>query len=106
MSAEAFKARVKGRGEQSRKSETALGRGYHLVRSKFVKGKDHYGKIVTVLREKLLAANGGKDPGPDVVAMHKYPGAHKGTTGKDVMGKFGSRADNTRESNRLRAKHK
>jgi hypothetical protein len=106
MSAEAFKARVRGHGEQSRKSETAKGRGYHLVRSKFVKGKDNYGKIVTSLREKLLAANGGKDPGPDVVAMHKFPGAHKGTTGKDMMGKFGSRASNTASSNRLRARKK
>lgn len=106
MSTEAFKARVRGHGEQSRKSETAKGRGYHLMRSKFVKGKDNYGKIVTALREKLIAANDGKDPGPDVVAMHKFPGAHKGVGLRDMMGKFGTRAHNTRDSNRLRSNNK
>lgn len=70
--------------------------GYKMVRSKFVKGKDGYGKVITAAREQLLKSNGGKDPGPDVVAAHKNFGAHHGD---DQISKWKSRAWNTAESN-------
>jgi hypothetical protein len=76
---------------------------YKQVRSKFVKGADGYGKKVTPLREKLLAANGGKDPGYNVVAAHHKPGPHPGEKGDDIRGKFKSRKENSSEAGKLRA---
>jgi hypothetical protein len=73
---------------------------YSQVRSKFVKGKDGYGKKISTAREKLIAANGGKDPGKDVVAMHETFGSHKNGDGKVH---WGTRAENTAESNKHRA---
>jgi len=102
MAADRFKSRVR----QSRHSATAKGVGYDMVRSKYVKGPDGYGAVISELREKLLAKSGGKDPGRNVVAMHKYPGEHRGDGAKDLMGKFGSRGKNTADSNRLRARKK
>ena len=105
MSADTLKAKVREHGRQTRNALTAKGEGYHMVRSKFLKDKDGYGRVISDLREKLIAANGGKDPGPDVVAMHTFPGAHLGGK-RDLMGKFGSRGMNTADSNRLRAHNK
>lgn len=102
MTADRFKSRVK----QSRHSLTAKGVGYDMVRSKYLKGPDGYGAVISELREKLIAKNGGKDPGVNTVAMHKYPGAHRGKSAKDLMGKFGSRGLNTSDSNRARARKK
>ena len=74
-------------------------RAYNMVRSKVVKGKDGYGKVVSVAREKLMQRL-GKDPGEDVVAAHKNGGSHFEKDG----GAFdiASRGENTAESNRAR----
>jgi hypothetical protein len=96
------KKKEEARKKQTRNSLTAQGRGYHLVRSKHVKGKDGYGKLVIEAREKLMDANGGKDPGPDVVAAHYKPGAHFEKGGGKA--RFLSRGMNTSESNKLRSK--
>lgn len=76
--------------------------GYKMVRSKYVKGPDNQGKVITAAREKMIAANGGKDPGYNVTANHITGGSHHEEDG----GKFrkGTRAENTAESNRARAK--
>ncbi len=74
-------------------------RGYRMTRSKYKIGKDGYGAVVTVARENLLKANHGKDPGPNIVAMHIRPGAHHG---KDQKAVWGSRSKNTAESNMQR----
>ena len=77
---------------------------YKQVRSKYVKGADGYGKKVTPLREKLIARNGGKDPGYNVVAAHDSPGPHPGDKGKDIKGKFKSRRENSSEAGKLRVR--
>lgn len=108
MPQDRFKTLIRGRRkakEQTRNSDTAKGVGYRKVRSKYVKGKDGYGKVISELREKLIRENGGKDPGEDTVAMHKYPGTHKPGKGKgNLTGKFGSKSKNTADSNKHRAK--
>jgi len=76
---------------------------YKQVRSKYVKGADGYGKKVTPLRERLIARNGGKDPGKDVVAAHTKPGPHPGDSGDDVRGRFESREKNSADAGKLRA---
>jgi hypothetical protein len=103
MTESRFKTRVKGK-EQTRNSLTAKGVGYNKVRSKFLKGPDGYGRVISVAREKLLEKSGGKDPGKDVVARHLKPGAHFEKDGGAA--KWGSRGDNTAESNKFRAKHR
>lgn len=111
MSEERFKLKVNERSrkkkedakkEQTRKSLTAQGRGYKLVRSKHLKGKDGYGRIMIEAREKLLDANGGKDPGPNVVAAHYKPGAHFEKGGGKA--RWMSRGKNTAQSNQARGK--
>jgi len=89
--------------KQTRNSDTAKGGGYgyHLVRSKILKGKDGYGKVISVDREKMVKKL-GRDPGPDVVVQHKEGGAHKDKDGDDF--KIGTRSENTAESNKARAK--
>lgn len=85
------------------KKTTAGGnRGYKMVRSKNVKGPDGYGKVITKARENMISKGGGKDPGYNVTANHTTGGAHHEEDG----GKFrkGTRAENTAESNRARAK--
>lgn len=77
-------------------------RAYDMIRSKISKGKDGYGKVVTTARERLMERL-GKDPGEDTVAMHKTGGSHFGK-GKDQDSKWGSRGENTADSNRARAK--
>lgn len=74
--------------------------GYKMTRSRYIKGKDGYGAVITVARENLIKANGGKDPGTNVVAAHANFGAHNG---KDQKAKWASRAWNTAESNMNRA---
>lgn len=76
-------------------------RAYDMVRSKISKGKDGYGKMVSRAREALMQKL-GKDPGEDVVAMHKNSGSHFEKNGGAAS--WGSRADNTAESNKKRAK--
>lgn len=76
---------------------------YKQIRSKYVKGADGYGKKVTPLREKLIARNGGKDPGYNTVAAHTKPGPHPGDKGDDIKGKFKSRRENSSEAGKLRA---
>lgn len=88
--------------KQTRRSLTAQGRGYKLVRSKHVKGPDGYGKIMSLARENLIHKNGGKDPGKDVVAAHYEPGAHFEKDGGKA--RFKSRGWNTSSSNKMRAK--
>jgi hypothetical protein len=86
--------------DQTRNSETAKGKGYKLVRSKHLKGKDGYGRLVQADREAHLDKNGGKDPGKDKVIAHKNPGSHK-TPGDGYTLK--TRAENTAESNSYRS---
>ena len=86
---------------QTRNSDTAKGKGYKLMRSKHVKGKDGYGKIVQADREKHMDKNGGKDPGPNKVIAHKSAGSHK-KPGDSYEVK--TRGENTAESNKLRNK--
>lgn len=72
------------------------------VRSKFVKGKDGYGKVITKAREALIARNGGKDPGYNIVAAHLTPGSHFEKDGGAA--RKATRGENTAESNKMRAK--
>lgn len=88
--------------KQTRNSLTSKGVGYHKVRSKYLKGPDGYGRVISVDRERLLARLKGKDPGKDVVVQHKKPGPHLSKTGEPF--KIGTRGENTAESNRLRAR--
>lgn len=74
-------------------------RAYNMVRSKVVKGKDGYGKVVSVAREKLMQRL-GRDPGEDMVAEHKNGGSHFEKDGGAAD--WGTRADNTADSNRAR----
>lgn len=91
---------IKTKG-QTRNSDTAKGKGYKLVRSKHLKGKDGYGRIVQKDRESYLDKNGGKDPGKDKVIAHDSPGSHK----KPGSGyKLKTRGENTAESNSIRSK--
>lgn len=69
--------------------------GYRETRSKYVKGPDGYGKVITVARENLIKKL-GYDPGKDVVASHVNPGAHHGA---DQESYWASRGRNTAESN-------
>jgi hypothetical protein len=98
MSKETSKARLKERKEQTRKAETSRGL-YDKVRSKFVKGKDGYGAVIAVARERLLAKNGGKDPGSDMVAFHVEGGSHRNGKSNDEKAIWASKGDNSRESN-------
>jgi hypothetical protein len=74
-------------------------RAYNMVRSKVVKGKDGYGKVVSVAREKLMERL-GRDPGPDTVAAHEKGGSHFEKDGGDFD--IATRAENTAQSNRAR----
>lgn len=74
-------------------------RAYNMVRSKIVKGKDGFGKVVSVAREKLMRKL-GRDPGEDVVAAHTKSGSHFEKDGGDF--RIASRGENTAESNRAR----
>lgn len=78
-------------------------RAYSMVRSKISKGPDGYGKVISVAREKLLQKL-GRDPGVNTVAMHKEFGSHFEKDGGAA--KWGSRSDNTAESNKNRARKK
>ena len=76
-------------------------RGYNEVRSKYVKGKDHYGKVITQARENLIASDPKhRDPGPETVASHVNFGAHHGS---DQDAYWATRGRNTAESNMNRA---
>jgi len=72
--------------------------GYNMTRSKYVRGKDGYGRVITTAREALIKANGGKDPGPNTVAAHAKFGSHFGGA-DDQKAKWASRSWNTSESN-------
>ncbi len=87
--------------KQTRNSLTAQGRGYRMVRSKYLKGPDGYGRVISVARENLIKKNGGKDPGEDVVAAHYEPGAHLEKDGGKA--RFKSRGWNTTQANKARA---
>jgi hypothetical protein len=86
-----------------RDSKTTKGgnRAYRMVRSKTAKGPDGYGKVVSMARERMMSKI-GKDPGYNVTANHIEGGSHHEKDG----GAFrkGTRAENTAESNRKRAK--
>jgi hypothetical protein len=99
MSKETSKARLKERKEQTRKAETSRGL-YDKVRSKFVKEKGtNYGAVISVARERLIARNGGKDPGSDMVAFHVEGGSHRNGKSNDEKAIWASKGDNSRESN-------
>jgi len=76
-------------------------RGYRMVRSKIAKGKDGYGRMISQEREEMLQKL-GRDPGPNVVAMHKEFGSHHSPLIEKW--KKGTRGENTAESNKHRAK--
>lgn len=76
---------------------------YHYVRSKIAKGKDGYGKVISVDREKMMKKL-GKDPGPNVVPEHITNGPHKDPKGAPF--KIGTRSSNTADSNKDRSKSK
>ena len=91
----------KARAKQTRNALTSRGI-YDKQRSKHVKGKDGYGKVISVAREKLLDKNGGKDPGPDVVAFHVEGGSHKNGKTDDEKAIWAPKGKNTSESNMRR----
>lgn len=93
------KAAMHEKRRAKRASDT--GRGiYSKIRSKFIKGPDGYGAVISKARENLIAKNGGKDPGPNVVAHHLAGGSSYGNTmEEDSNSAFVSKSDNTRESN-------
>lgn len=76
--------------------------GYRMVRSRYVKDKSGYGKVISTAREELIKKNGGKDPGPNTVAAHKSFGSHFGGD-KDQESSWATRGWNTSESNMNRA---
>lgn len=88
---------------RDRKTTNGGNRAYKMVRSKVVKGPDGNGKVITAAREKMLRRL-GYDPGYNVTANHTTGGSHHEKDG----GKFrkGTRAENTAESNRKRARKK
>lgn len=88
---------------RDKKTTEGGNRAYSMVRSKIVKGKDGYGKVVSKARETLMEKL-GRDPGVDVVAEHKTGGSHFEKNGGAAS--WGTRADNTADSNRARAKKK
>lgn len=77
------------------------GVAYHNVRSKIAKYDSGEPKVVTVEREKMMQKL-GKDPGYNVVAMHKTGGSHVGHGGDPFT--IGTRAQNTSDSNKAREK--
>lgn len=81
------------------KTTNGGGRAYRMVRSKVAKGKDGYGKVVSVAREKLMEKL-GKDPGYNTVAKHEKDGSHFEKDGGKA--KWGSRASNTSDANKKR----
>jgi hypothetical protein len=88
--------------KQTRNEDTSKGI-YTKVRSRFVKGKDGQKAVITLAREKMIEANGGKDPGPSMVAHHvegsKAGANNKSDDDKFMMVSFG---DNVSESNQRR----
>lgn len=76
------------------------GVAYHNVRSKIAHYPSGEAKVVTVEREKMMQKL-GKDPGFNVVAMHKTGGSHVGHEGDPFT--MGTRAQNTGDSNKARA---
>lgn len=102
MSKESSKAKVEKKKKQTRNTETAKGL-YTKVRSKFEKGADGYGAVVTLAREKAMEANGGSLPKGS--AVHHKSGSKAGAKNKKDDMDFGvmSKSDNTRESNMRRA---
>jgi hypothetical protein len=92
------------KSRKSREEHTSTGGGgisYAMVRSKVSRGKDGYGKVVSLARERLMQKL-GRDPGVDTVAAHYEPGAHKEADGGKA--RFESRGENTAESNTKREK--
>jgi len=79
------------------------GVAYHNVRSKIAKYANGEPKVVTVEREKMMEKL-GKDPGYNVVAMHKTGGSHVGHSGDPFT--MGTRSENTSDSNKARASKK
>lgn len=77
------------------------GRSYRMQTSKIAKDSSGNPQVVTVEREKMMQKL-GYDPGYNVVAMHKTGGSHFNPKG-DPFTK-GSRAENTSDSNKARAK--
>lgn len=84
-------------------------RAYSMVRSKFVKGKDGYGRVISLAREKMLASlkARGIDPSKvskDTVAGHMTKsgghadGAQHSKDPDDHIVKPVSRAENSRAS--------
>jgi hypothetical protein len=102
MSETSSKARAKEK-KQTRAKDTSRGI-YTKVRSKFVKGKDGYGAVVTLAREKALEANGGKLPKDS--AVHHKKGSVAGAKNTEDDNHWGvlTKGDNTRESNMRRGK--
>jgi hypothetical protein len=102
MSKESSKAKVAEKKKQTRNTSTAKGL-YTKTRSKFMKGSDGYGAVVTLAKEKAMEANGG--PLPKGSAVHHKSGNKAGAKNtKDDMD-FGvmTKGENTAESNMRRA---
>ncbi len=95
------KPKIKTAG-QTRNEDTSRGI-YTKIRSKFVKGKDGQRAVITLAREKMIEANGGKDPGPNMVAHHTN-GSKAGADNKsdDMKFEMVSFGDNVSESNQRR----
>lgn len=103
MSKESSKASLSERKKkQTRNSLTAKGI-YDKTRSKFLKDKNGYGRVIAVAREQLLEKNGGKDPGSNVVAFHVEGGPHANGNTNDEKAIWATKGQNTAESNMRRS---
>jgi hypothetical protein len=102
MSKESSKAKVAEKKKQTRNTDTAKGL-YTKVRSKFEKGADGYGKVITLAREKAMEASGGSLPKGS--AVHHKSGSKAGADNKKDDMDFGvmTKGENTAESNMRRA---
>lgn len=95
------KAEMHEKKKQTRNSATAKGL-YDKVRSKWVKGADGYGAVISVAREKLLDKSHGKAP-EGAVAFHLQGGAHNNHSTADEGAIWSTKGQNTAESNMRRA---
>lgn len=102
MGKEASKAKIAKKKKQTRNTDTAKGL-YTKLRSKYEKGADGYGAVVTLAREKAMEANGGSLPKGS--AVHHKSGSKAGAknTKDDMDFSVVSFEDNVRESNMRRA---
>lgn len=99
---EQSKQEMRRRKKQTRNSQTAKGL-YDKVRSKFVKGPDGYGEVVSKAREMAMERNGGPLP-KGMIAHHVGGGASNNHSDSDEKTAIViSKSANTAESNMRRA---